>query len=51
MLGSRKATVTNIRSTPIPIVFTTTMNTVKMLWIRTGRLLWLSQTRPSSHEP
>ena len=50
-LGIGNATVITSVATPIPIRFATTTKVVRMIWIRTRRRRWLSETRPRIHDP
>jgi hypothetical protein len=50
-LGTGKATTTTRVATPMPIRLATTTKSVSMIWIRTRRRAWLSETRPRIHEP
>lgn len=50
-LGTGMATVTKNSATAMPIRFAPSTSTVMMIWMRTRRRPWLSDTRPSSREP
>ena len=49
--GEGNNSVTMIIEMPIPSRFPRITNVVRMSWMRTLRRRWLSDTRPSTHDP